>query len=78
MLFINHDTNISWLTFNGVINKIIGDPKPKWVNPNDIQYGVNSLKLGGLNYMFQGVSSLRHGYLHMKESEPKWVNPNDI
>ena len=23
--------------------------EPKWVNPNDIQYGVNSLRLGGLH-----------------------------
>ena len=26
----------------------MGSSEPKWVNPNDISYGVNSLRLGGL------------------------------
>ena len=28
-------------------------PEPKWVNPNDIWYGVNSLRLGGLHIIFK-------------------------
>ena len=30
-----------------------GTKNQKWVNPNDIQYGVNSLRLGGLHLIHE-------------------------
>ena len=29
--------------------------EPKWVNPNDILYGVNSLRLGGLQIIWSQI-----------------------
>ena len=34
--------------------------KPKWVNSNDIQYGVNSLSLGGLHIVLWKTHAASH------------------
>ena len=51
--------------------------KPKWVNPNDIKYGVNSLRLGSLHIMVNHsqikkitLYDIPYGGLNNK-----WVNP---
>ena len=34
--------------------------EPKWVNPDDIQYGVNSLRLGGLQILYTNCATQLH------------------
>ena len=48
------------MVFNHLFHSKINDnelqmeaSEPKWVNPNDIQYVVNSLRLGGLQIIYK-------------------------
>ena len=38
--------------------------EPKWVNPDDIQYGVNSLRLEGLQLKLRGLE-IQHYQMEM-------------
>ena len=46
--------------------------EPKWVNPNNIQYGVNSLRLGGLHILPMKCTSTTKLY-HLKSDIPKTI-----
>ena len=45
------------------VHGYIGASKPKWVNPDDIQYGVNSLRLEGLNIKLKCMCYIHEVFL---------------